>query len=153
MPSRMLFNLFGIIAVDHRSESRHQPGAIIQHAFCRSIAADALRAGLRAERAAAVTRGRAIAGDALLQQAQVGINYGSMSWMRTNFLIGLLHCVCAGSHRILSIRRRRSTGLWAAGWLHRAAPGSPGRSQRRFGAIRAGSQACSNPHPRPVRAF
>ena len=69
-----LFDLVRIVAVDHRGEGSHQAGAVIQHAFRRAVAADALGAGLRAERAAAVARGRAVARDALLQQAQLRVD-------------------------------------------------------------------------------
>ena len=74
MPSRIRSISFGSLLSITEATARHQPRAVIHHARRRAVAADARRAGRGAERAAAAARGRAVAQNALLQQAQLRID-------------------------------------------------------------------------------
>ena len=88
MPSRMAIDLIRIIASITDANEEIKPGAVVQHAFGRAVAADALSAGLRAESSTATACSRTIARDALFQKTQRGIQVFD-NWMRVKLLIFL----------------------------------------------------------------
>src|SRR5512133_1726255 len=65
-----VIDLCRVLALDDRGEGADQARAIIDDAFGRAVAADALSAGCRAAGRAARAGRRASAGNALLEQAQ-----------------------------------------------------------------------------------
>ena len=73
-------DFFWVIAVDHRCKGGHQARAIVDNTFCWAITADALSASARAARITAAACGRAVAWDALFQQAKLRID--CCIWMR-----------------------------------------------------------------------
>src|SRR5450756_1302651 len=90
-----LVDLLGLGCLDHRGEGRHQPGAVVDYTLSRAVAADAWSRDGRAQGAAAVAGRGAVAGQALLEEADLRVETGDL--LDADELVDLLDVALAGA--------------------------------------------------------
>src|ERR1035437_6368139 len=108
-------DLLGLGCIDHRGEGRHQAGAVVDPAPSRAVAADARGRDGRAQGAAAVAGRGAVAGQALLEEADLRVETGDL--LDADELVDLLDVALAGA---LAADRRGSGAKDRALWRKRS---------------------------------